>query len=164
MNLVVAANDNRAIQVLASGLPLFFGAQLAVDITVRCTLAADGTAQPGAARVDGAVCTRAREDKERTYSELLRGDRCRLVVVTLETGGRWSEEALQFVESLASDLALTQLCLHTCFGESLLQTSSCTIAASTLTTRACAAFNCSSGLRFGLGTAGLCTGGHRSLD
>ena len=102
MNLAVAANDDRAIEVLASGLPLFFGAQLAVDITVRCALAADGTAQPGAARVDGAVCTRAREDKERTYSELLRGDRCRLVVVALETGGRWSEEALQFVESLAA--------------------------------------------------------------
>ena len=73
-----------------------------LDITVRCALAADGTAQPGAPRVDGAVCTRAREDKERTYSELLRGNRCRLVVVALETGGRWSEEALQFVESLAA--------------------------------------------------------------
>ena len=57
MNLAVAANDDGAIEVLASGLPLFFGAQLAVDITVRCALAADGTAQPGAARVDGAVCT-----------------------------------------------------------------------------------------------------------
>ena len=43
MNLAVAANDDRAIEVLAAGLPLFFGAQLAVDITVRCALAADGT-------------------------------------------------------------------------------------------------------------------------
>ena len=102
MNVVVAAHDDRAIEVLATGLPLFFGAQLAVDITLRCALAADGTAHPGAARVDGAVCTRAREDKETKYSELLRGDRCRLVVVALETGGRWSEEALQFVESLAA--------------------------------------------------------------
>ena len=56
MNLAMAASDDRAIEVLASGLPLFFGAQLAADITVRCALAADGTAQPGAARVDGAVC------------------------------------------------------------------------------------------------------------
>ena len=102
MNVVVAAHDDRAIEVLATGLPLFFGAQLAVDITLRCALAADGTAHPGAARVDGAVCTRAREDEETKYSELLRGDRCRLVVVALETGGRWSEEALQFVESLAA--------------------------------------------------------------
>ena len=90
MNVVVAAHDDRAIEVLATGLPLFFGAQLAVDITLRCTLATDGTAHPGAARVGGAVCTGAREDKETKYSELLRGHRCRLVVVALETGGRWS--------------------------------------------------------------------------
>ena len=32
-------------------------------------------------------------DKERKYSELLHGDKCRLVVVALETGGRWSLEA-----------------------------------------------------------------------
>ena len=102
MDLAVSANDDRAIEVLATGLPLYFGAQLAVDITLRCALASDGTTQPGAARMDGAVCTRAREDKERKYSELLRADRCRLVVVALETGGRWNEESLQFVESLAA--------------------------------------------------------------
>ena len=50
-------------------------------------MASDGTAQPGAARMDGAVCTRAQEDKERKYSKLLHADRCRLVVVT-EIGGR----------------------------------------------------------------------------
>ena len=62
INLVVAAHDDSAIEVLATGLPL-----------LRCALAADGIAHPGAARVDGAVCTRAREDKETKYSELLRG-------------------------------------------------------------------------------------------
>ena len=102
MNLLsLAADDERAIEVLASGLPLFFGAQLAVDVTLRCALTPDGRPQPGAAAVDGAVCSRAREDKERKYPELLRDDRCRLVVLALETGGRWSEEAVQFVESLA---------------------------------------------------------------
>ena len=33
---------------------------------------------------------------------LLEGDRCHLVVVALETGGRWSSEALELVESLAA--------------------------------------------------------------
>ena len=92
MDLAISAHDERAIEVFATGLPLYFGAQPA-DITVRCAFASDGTAQPGAARVDGAVCSRAREDKERKYSELQRADRCRLVVVALETGGRWSEES-----------------------------------------------------------------------
>ena len=73
MNVVVTAHYDRAIEVLATGLPLFFGAQLAVDITLRCALAADGTAHPRAARVDGVVCTRAPEDKETKYSKLLRG-------------------------------------------------------------------------------------------
>ena len=52
--------------------------------------------------MDGHVCERARADKETKYAELLAGDRCRLVVVALETGGRWSSETIQFVESLAS--------------------------------------------------------------
>ena len=67
MNLLsVAADDETAIEV--SGLRT---SQLAVDLTLRCALTADGRPQPGAAAVDGAVCSRAREDKERKYPELL---------------------------------------------------------------------------------------------
>ena len=102
MNVAVRAEDERRIEVLASGLPLFHGAQLAVDITSRNALTSNGEPRPGSARVDGHVCERARADKETKYAELLVGDRCRLVVVALETGGRWSSEAIQFVESLAS--------------------------------------------------------------
>ena len=102
MNVAVRANDERAVEVLTSGLPLFHGAQLAVDITLRCALTASGTPRPGAAAVDGIVCAGARADKELKYSELLSGDRCRLVVVAMETGGRWSPEAVEFVENLAA--------------------------------------------------------------
>ena len=35
MNVLVRADDERCIEVLASGLPLFHGAQLAVDISLR---------------------------------------------------------------------------------------------------------------------------------
>ena len=102
MNVAVHANDERAVEVLASGLPLFHRAQLAVDVTLRCALTASGTPRPGAAAVDGIVCAGARADKELKYSELLSGDRCRLVVVAMETGGRWSPEAVEFVENLAA--------------------------------------------------------------
>ena len=99
MNLLSVPPD--AIEVLASGLPLFFfGTQLVVDVTLRCAPTADGRAQPGAAAVGGAVCSRAGEDKERKNPELLRDNRCRLVVVALKTGRSWSEEAVQFIESL----------------------------------------------------------------
>ena len=57
--------------------------------------------RPGAAREDGTTCNAARVEKERKYGELTEGNRCRLVVVALETGGRWSAATLQFVESLA---------------------------------------------------------------
>ena len=95
MNIAVAANDQRAIEVVASGLPVHHGAQLAVDITLRCSLTASGLPHPGAAVADGVVCRRARADKERKYTELHQGDRCRLVVVALKTGGRWSPESVE---------------------------------------------------------------------
>ena len=38
-------------------------------------------------------CVTSRRDKENEFAELLQGDRCRLVVVGIETGGRWSTEA-----------------------------------------------------------------------
>jgi hypothetical protein len=43
----------------------------------------------------------ARHTKERTYPELLGSRRCRLVVLAAEVGGRFSEEAKQFVSLLA---------------------------------------------------------------
>ena len=102
MNINVSADDHRSIEVLASGLPLHHGAQIAVDITLRCALRSCGNAHVHAAVMNGAVLARAREEKERKYVELLDADRCRLVVIAMETGGRWSNEALAFVDSLAS--------------------------------------------------------------
>ena len=46
MNIAVPADDARAVEVLASGLPLFHGAQLAVDITLRSALTATGLPRP----------------------------------------------------------------------------------------------------------------------
>ena len=101
MNVTVAANDEREVEVLASGLPLEHGAQLAVDVTLRSAVTASGRACPNAAVVDGVVANAARRDKERKYAELVEGLRCKLVVVAIETGGRWSAEACNFVENLA---------------------------------------------------------------
>ena len=101
MNVTVPVDDERAIEVLASGLPRLHGAQLAVDITLRSATSSDGWPQPTAAHTNGAPLIRARRDKETKYAELVAGNRCRLVVVALETGGRWSNEAVEFVDMLA---------------------------------------------------------------
>ena len=65
MNVNVLAQDSRQIEVLAEG----------------------------SADRDGAVLLRARQDKEATYPELTFSGRCKLVVLAMGTGGRWSEEA-----------------------------------------------------------------------
>ena len=101
MNVTVRAGDERVLEALAFGLLLHHGAQLVVDITLRSALSAAGFPSPSAAHVNGAVLARARRDKERKYGELLEGDRCHLVV-GVETGGRWSQEACNFVTSLAA--------------------------------------------------------------
>ena len=84
----VADTDNRRIEVIATGLPLFGGTQLAVDATLVSAVKADGTAQPQAARKDGVRLTEARKRKERKYPELLEAQRCKLVVAAMEVGGR----------------------------------------------------------------------------
>ena len=48
-----------------------------------------------------AVLAAARCDKEWKYRELLVSEWCQLVVVAMETGGRWSNEATEFISSLA---------------------------------------------------------------
>ena len=101
MNVCVRAADERRIEVLAQDLPCHNGVQLAIDITLRGVLSKDGEPHPQAADVDGAVLDHARRDKEAKYPELVASGRCLLVVVAIETGGRWSDEAADFVWQMA---------------------------------------------------------------
>ena len=87
--------DSRKIEVIANGLPLWGGAQLAVDTALVSALTRDG--QPRAKN----AFTDTRDQKNKTYHELVNGKRCRLVVLTFEVGGRWSEEAFNFIRMLA---------------------------------------------------------------
>ena len=99
---IVAPNllDERRVEVLADGLPLFHGQQLAIDTTLVSALGRDGLPRPlvACAHVDGAILEAARQRKERHYPEL---GRTRLVVLAAEVGGRWSEESVRFLVQLA---------------------------------------------------------------
>ena len=96
------AMDNRRLEVVADGLPLFGGAQLAVDTTMVSPLRGDGSPHRGAAERDGVVLVAARRRKERTYPELMAPrSRARLVVLAMEVGGKRSPEALTFIRLLA---------------------------------------------------------------
>ena len=96
------ALDSRRLEVVADGLPLFGGAQLAVDTTMVCPLRGDGSTHRGAAERHGVALVAARRRKERTCPELTAPrSRARLVVLAMEVGGRWSPEALTFIRLLA---------------------------------------------------------------
>ena len=94
--------DGRRVEVIADGLPLWHGAQLATDTTLVSPLHGDGTARRGAANSSGVALHAARRIKEATYPELSgEGGRARLVVLAAEVGGRWSQEASIFLRDLA---------------------------------------------------------------
>ena len=96
----VAASDGRRIEVSVQDLPCYGGAQVAVHITWRRALTRLGEPQSNASDVDGAG-----RDKEAKYPELAASGRCTLVVVGLETGRRWSEEAADFLRQPSTSKA-----------------------------------------------------------
>ena len=101
--------DNRRVEIVADGLPLFMGAQLAVDTTIVSVLKRDGSVRSRCATIDGASLEAARRRKEATYPELTgRNGRTRLVVLGCEVGGRWSGEAQEFLRSLAKAKARSE--------------------------------------------------------
>ena len=103
MNLPAPVVDNRTIEILAHGLPLYHGAQLAGDTTLVSPVGRDGTARLQADTTPGAALAAAAHRKRRqVYPELQQAARCRLIIVGLETGGRWSEEASDFLRRLAA--------------------------------------------------------------
>ena len=95
--------DARRLEIVADGLPLFGGAQLAIDTTLVSAVRQDGTPRPGATVRDGVALRDARRRKERVYPELTGvGGGARLVVIAGEVGGRWSSETAHFLSSLAA--------------------------------------------------------------
>ena len=101
LNLDPVRQDDRRIEVIANGLPLWGGAQVAVDTTLVSPLTAAGAPRRVRGQTAGAALQAARRAKERSYPEFCRAHRCRLAVIALEVGGRWSNEAANFVRLLA---------------------------------------------------------------
>ena len=101
-NLVDArVRDDRRLEVVVSGLPTHNGAQVAVDATMVSPLHRNGKARPRADWQDGAALKDAKKDKEKRYPELKRERRCHLVTAGMEVGGRWEEDAYNFLVELA---------------------------------------------------------------
>ena len=102
MNVDVPVSDARCIEILASALPVWHGAQVAIDTTLVSPIGRDGQPRGRSAREAGGVLEQAaRRKRETTYPELLAARRCRLVVFGVEVGGRWNGEARELLRALA---------------------------------------------------------------
>ena len=101
-NLSNVFDKSKRIEVIANGLPMWGGSQLAVDTALVSPLTRSGEPRSRGGTYAGAALQDARRNKERTYPELLQNRICRLVVLGIEVGGRWSNEASNFIRMLAN--------------------------------------------------------------
>lgn len=109
LNLERIVDDGGRIEVIANNLFLFNGAQLAIDTTFVSACKTNGTVRQGADETDGIVLVETRKLKERIYPELTTANgRMRMVVLAIEFGGRWSREAIEFIDLLASTKARSE--------------------------------------------------------
>ena len=105
LNIHTTQHDDRRIEVIANGLPLWNGCQIAVDTTLVSPSTAAGQPRRHQGSTAAAALRIARRAKTRTYPELTGAGRARLVVLGIEIGGRWSEEAVTFIRLLANHKA-----------------------------------------------------------
>ena len=98
----ISANDSRRLEIVATGLPLFHGVPLGVDVTIVSPLHADGSIWHGADTKNGAAINRAEAAKRSTYPELVDSGELRLTTLACEVGGRWSQACVDLVRLLAS--------------------------------------------------------------
>ena len=89
--------DNRRLEVVVDGFPLFGGVQLAVDMTLVSAVQGDGVPRRGR---DGVALASARWKKARTCPEFVAAGAQARLVLALEVGGRWSQEANTCVKLL----------------------------------------------------------------
>ena len=92
LNLHNLRVDDRRIEVIANGLPIWGWKAVSTK---------SGEPRSRGGTYAGAAFQDARRNKERTSPELLHNRRRRLVVLGVEVGGRWSNEAFSFIRMLA---------------------------------------------------------------
>ena len=105
MDLGVGASDERRIDLVVCGFPLYGGLPVFGDATMASPLHANGQPWARAADEDGVALRRTRRKHEQTYPEVVRGDRGRLVVLGCEVCGRWEPAALKILGALAATKA-----------------------------------------------------------
>ena len=71
----VLVTDDRHIEIIAEGLPLYAGRQLAIDATLVAPLTREGAPRGNSHSVDGHALREAIQAKYRTYADIVRTHR-----------------------------------------------------------------------------------------
>ena len=96
MNIASPITDGRRIEIVANGLQVYHGQQLAIDTTCVSPISRAGFSHPGTTSEPGRAVATAVARKRRRYPELLAArSRCRLLVC-------WGVEARNRVRHLAT--------------------------------------------------------------
>ena len=95
--------DQRRVDLVAYGLPIFNGLPIACDATLVSPLTGAGEPVPNACKEYGAAMQVARERKQKQYPEFFNQSvpHATFMVLPCEVGGRWGEECLDIVKLLA---------------------------------------------------------------
>jgi hypothetical protein len=101
-DLDVGVQDDRRVDMIARGLPVYGGLPICGDASMVSAIHDDGTPWRRAAAENGVALQRARDMHEQTYPELVHSDRLRLIVLGCELGGRQPTEALLLIRQLAA--------------------------------------------------------------
>ena len=104
----IGTDDGRRLEIVATGLPMYKGVSLGVDVTLVSPLHVDGSIWAGAAANSGVAIARAERDKDTTYLELVDSSVLRLVALACETGGRWNAITATVLRDLANACARTR--------------------------------------------------------
>ena len=98
----ISITDRRALEVVATGLPLACGVPLGIDATLVSPLHCDGKPWPKADAVPGVSLNRGTESKASTYPELVDSDVVKLTTLACEVGGRRSTSCADILAQLAA--------------------------------------------------------------
>ena len=98
----IVADDGRALEVVATGLPLARGVPLGVDATMVSPLHGDGEPWQRADVAPGVALERAEQEKAETYPELVDSEVVKLTTLACEVGGRWSDSCADVLARLAA--------------------------------------------------------------
>ena len=97
--LPITLPDNRRIDILVTGSSL--SRPLFCDTTLRSPLTGKREAHPRAAHEDEAILTRAVQNKTSKYADIEESSLAELVVLAGEIGGRWNDEACDWLRYFA---------------------------------------------------------------